>query len=211
MARPSKFPADRILDAAAEVVVTHWRDATVSHVAERLGAPSGSIYYRFPSRDDLFVECWLRALERFHAGFLTALALPDAHQAAITAAVHVPQFCRTHPVDAVVLTLYRHSELVDTAPERLHERVAHRNDEVLARMHELALRRFGSADARRLQLLEVACAESPYGLVRRFLRTGDGVPEWLDEVVRASSAAILRLGDDDPAHAVSRDATESSA
>lgn len=195
MARPPKFTADDILDAAAEVAAERWRDATSADVAARLGAPSGSVYYRFPSRDELFVSLWLRAIDRFHVQFLAALRGSDARTALVDAAVSVPRFCREHPLDAVAMTLFRQDELVRSAPTPLRERVQHVNDEVIAQMHELTARRYGTADERRLQLVAIACQESPYGLVRRWIGGERSVPEWLDEIIRTSSIAILQLGD----------------
>lgn len=195
MARPAKFTAERILDAAAEVVREYGRSAAVSQVAERLGAPSGSIYYRFGSREELFVELWLRSVGRFQAGFRQALDQPDAHRALLAAAVHIPRFCRSQPADAIALTLFRQPDLVHTAPASLAERVAHVNDQVFEQLRQVAQRRFPDGDGRGLQLVDLACRESPYGLVRRQLLAGEAIPVWLDDVVAVSSDAILRLGD----------------
>lgn len=194
MARPAKFTSEDLLDAAGEAAVAHWRDTTVAHVAERIGAPVGSIYHRFGSRDELFVTLWLRAVRRFQAGLLEEMALPQAHEAALAAALHIPRFCREHPTDAVAMTLYRQDELARVAPDALRDDVIHVNDEVTAATAGLARRRFGSADERNVWLIVTACQESPYGLVRRYLRT-ERIPDWLDDVVRVSTQAILALGD----------------
>lgn len=194
MARPAKFTSEKLLDAAGEAAVAHWRDATVAHVAERVGAPVGSIYHRFGSRDELFVTLWLRAIRRFQAGLLKEMALPEAHEAALAAALHIPRFCRDHPTDAVAMTLYRQDELSRVAPDALRDDVIRVNDEVAAATAALARRRFGSADERNVRLVVTACQESPYGLVRRYLRS-ERIPNWLDDVVRVSTQSILALGD----------------
>lgn len=195
MARPPRFTPDGILDAASTVAARHWRDATTAQVAEVLGTPPGSIYYRFPSREDLFVSLWLRSIGRFHEGLLEAAARPDPQNAAVACALHIPRFCREHHDDAVAMTLYRRPELIDTAPESLRESVIHVNDRVVEAMRDLAARRYGDPGERHLQLVAIACQESPYGLVRRYLRSGVEIPEWLDDVVRASTTAILAVGD----------------
>lgn len=196
MARPSKFTRDDILDAAAGAAQEHWRDATMAHVAERIGGPVGSIYHRFASREELFVALWLRAIDRFHRGFLECANDVDAQRAAIAAAVHIPRFCREHPLDAVAMTLYRQGDLRDAAPAALRDQVAHVNDGVNEMMRELAERRYGNADDEFLTLVVTACLESPYGLVRRYLRSSTPIPDRLDEIVRASTTAILALGDE---------------
>lgn len=194
MARPAKFTRDDILDAAASAAIAHWRDATIAHVAERIGGPAGSIYHRFPSREDLFVALWLRAVGRFHVGLLDAARRSDAEEAAIACAVHIPRFCREQPADAVAMTLYRQRDLLESGPASLRDEVRHVNDVVIAAMRDLAVRRFGTDDEYHVLLLAIACQESPYGLVRRYLRSDTQIPPWLDDVVRASTAAILALG-----------------
>lgn len=195
MPRPPKFTPDSILDAAGQLALRHWRDATVAQVADLLGTPSGSVYYRFPSRDDLFVSLWLRAIERFQVGFLEAARIPDPYAATVACAVHIPRFCRVNLPDAVAMTLYRQPDLIEVAPVSLRNRVAHVNDKVLDAMLDLCERRFGNTDERHRQLVAIACQESPYGLVRRYLRSAVPIPQWLDEVVSAATVAILKLGD----------------
>lgn len=192
MARPPRFSADGILDVAAEVARERWRDATVADVAARLGTPAGTIYYRFPSRDALFGSLWLRAIERFHAGLWAVSQHPDPREAALAAAVHVPRFCREHPLDAVAMTLYRQAELVEVVGGDLRERVTHVNDEVQTQLAAMA-RRLGRGSALGHDLVATACLELPYGLVRRYLRTDIPIPTWLDDAVRAAAEAVIDL------------------
>lgn len=195
MARPARFTKDGILDEAAQVVALRWRDATVADVAARLGTPSNSIYYRFPSRDALFGSLWLRSVQRFHVGLLEALALPDPGLAAGEAAAHIPRFSRENRLDAIAMTLYRQQDLVELVPHPLSKEVGSVNQAVGAAMVDLAQRRFGRTDPDTLTLVAVACQESGYGLVQRYVRNGISMPPWLDDAVRASCRAILTLGD----------------
>ena len=50
--------------------------ATVSRIATSVGAPVGSVYHRFASRDVLMAELWLRTITRFQDGYLAALSCP---------------------------------------------------------------------------------------------------------------------------------------
>lgn len=195
MARPARFTADGILDAAAVVAAQRWREATVADVAARLGAPPGSVYYRFANKDALFGALWLRAVRRFHVGLLEALALPDLGAAACEAAAHVPRFCRDNRLDAIAMTLYRRQDLVARVDGELRRDVEHVNDAVREATAALARARFGRADPDALALVVVACQEGPYGLVRRYLRTDVEMPAWLEDAMRASCRAILALGD----------------
>jgi AcrR family transcriptional regulator len=193
MARPSKFSHDQLLDAARAAIARHGTNTTIGQVSEEIGAPVGSIYHRFASREELFVSLWLRAIHRFHVGLLAAAEIDDARQALAASAVHIPRYCREHPDEALAMTLYRQKVLVTTAPASLLADVRTVNDDVIAAMTALCARRYGTATDHRLILVAMAVQQCPYGLVRPHV--GADVPLWLDDVVLASSLAILALGD----------------
>src|SRR5450631_2184054 len=75
---------------------------TVGSVTERLGAPSGSFYYRFASRDVLLAELWLATALAFQEGFVAAINAGDG----LAAALHMPAWVRRNPDDARLLLLY---------------------------------------------------------------------------------------------------------
>ena len=198
MARPGKFSADDILDAAARVVLTHAGSATVADIARQVGAPVGSIYYRFASRDELLVSLWLRAVRRFQQGFIAACLGEPAEDAVVAAARHIPAFCREHPAEARAMTLYRQAELRRTAPDALRDEVATVNDRVDAVSQELTRRRYGIADERRIALMATATRQCPYGLVRPYL--GGSIPGWIDDATAVWARAIAALGDSREEH-----------
>lgn len=195
MARAAKFTEDDILDAAAAVIAEAGRGATVAQIARAAGAPVGSIYHRFGSREELLISLWLRSIRRFHVGLFEALEDPDPQAAAIACAVHIPRYCREHPAEALATTLYRQTALVERAPSGLVDEVRHLNDAVDDATRELAARRYPALDEFRLGLIGTGCRESPYGLVRRYLGSTVPIPDWMDDVVRVSTTAILALGD----------------
>jgi AcrR family transcriptional regulator len=193
MARPAKFTHDDVLDGALAAVAVHGPNATLGDVCAQIGAPVGSIYHRFPTREHLFVQLWLRAIRRFHVGLLEAAAVEDPREALTASAVHIPRYCRDHPDEALALTLYRHQVLVTTAPADLAAEVRTVNDQVIAAMQQLCHRRYGRTTDHLLALVATAVQQCPYGLVRPHV--GAPVPAWLDEAVAAASTAILALGD----------------
>lgn len=193
MARPAKFSTDQILDSARAVVAEHGAMASIAQVAARTGAPVGSIYHRFASREELFTALWVRSIRRFHIGLLDAATLDDPQEALMGVAVHIPRYCRAHPAEARAMTLYRQRALLASAPPSLAEEVRTLNDDVLDAMRALCRRRYGRVTGHRLELLATAVQQCPYGLVRPYV--GGEVPSWLDDVVVAATAAILALGD----------------
>lgn len=193
MARPEKFSTEAILDAAARVVVSRGASATVAEIAHEAGAPIGSVYHRFASREALLVGLWLRSVRDFQQGFVAACRSEPAVDAVVAAALHIPAYCREHPAEARAMTLYRRAELIRTAPEALRDEVAAVNDEVNDVSQELVRRRYTVVDERRTALLRAATRQCPYGLVRPYL--GGVVPDWVDEAIAACSRAIAALGD----------------
>lgn len=193
MARPKKFSTEQILDGALAVVGRRWRAATIADVAAQIGAPVGSIYHRFGSREILFVSLWLRSIRRFHVGFLAATEGPDPHRAAVDTAVHIPHYCRAHPAEALALSLYRWHVLLDEGPSDLLDEIRTINDDIDTALRRLCIARFGSDDQGHMELLSTAVQASPYGLVRPYL--GTAVPDNLDDIVAAAATAILHLGD----------------
>jgi AcrR family transcriptional regulator len=62
MAPKAVHAKDAILDAARGLVLERGvQHATVSAISEESGAPVGSLYHHFGSRDDLVAELWVRS------------------------------------------------------------------------------------------------------------------------------------------------------
>lgn len=192
MPRPPKFSADELLDGAGQAVLVHWRDATIAHVSEVVGAPVGSIYHRFGSRDELFGALWVRSIQRFHRVLLTAADRPDPQEALEAAALSIPHFCRQHPVDAKATTLFRWRDLMELDLPLLRADLPTLNDGVFARVRELMAARWGEVTPRRERLVGLACQLGPYGLVRPWI--GGDIPAEVDEAVLDSARAVLALG-----------------
>src|SRR5438067_6617874 len=121
MGRP-KFASSDFLDAALAIAAESGPPAvTVGAITDRLGAPVGSFYHRFASRDVLLGELWLRAVLDFQTGVGKALDAGDG----LAAALHTPAWVRKHLNQARLLLLYDRSDFVGGDwPEQLHGRVA---------------------------------------------------------------------------------------
>lgn len=194
MARPAKFSLDDLLDAAGRVLLEEGRDITMAQIARAAGAPTGSVYHRFASREELLVRLWLRSVKRFQVGFIRAGQRGEARSAVIEMALCVPRFCRDHPADAKATMLYRQKDLLATTNGDLRKEVESLNEDIDAVTDSLGVRRYGVINERRRALLYVATRISPYGLVRPFV--GEEIPAWVDDAVAASAGAIADLGDE---------------
>src|SRR5262245_65686223 len=108
MARPEKFTEDRILDAAGALVAGGGPSfATITAIGAAIGAPNGSIYHRFKTRDSLLGRLWLKKATFFQNNFVSALDHPDPYQAGLNAALSLPRSVRADFVGARIMLLYR--------------------------------------------------------------------------------------------------------
>lgn len=191
MGRAPLYRVDDILDAALDLVGEDGpRGASVAAIARRLGAPSGSIYHRFPSRDLVIATLWVRTVKQFQRGFLEALEVTDPAEAARRAATHTVEWAADHRREARLLTLHRREDLLARWPDELGEDLATLNDEVRDALVAFARRRFGRVDAEVLGRVRFALIDIPYAAARQVL-LADEAPPWLVDAVVAASLAAL--------------------
>ena len=127
MPRPQVHPTDTMLDAARDLLLEEGsRSATMEAIADASGAPTGSIYHRFGSRDELIAKLWIRAVHRSQASFLAALERDSPREAALAAALSIVDFCEDHPADAQLLVGFRREDLVKRIPRRPPRRTSSR-------------------------------------------------------------------------------------
>ncbi|GAA4361147.1 TetR/AcrR family transcriptional regulator [Actinomadura verrucosospora] len=183
MGRPAKFDEDRILDAALAVTAEGGPSAaTIAAIAERLGAPSGSLYHRFGSRDLLLATLWTRCVRRFQDGFVAALDADDAEAAAL----HTPRWCRERPAEAAVLLLHRRRDLAAAWPAELAAPLDALNARATGALSAFARRR--GVDRERVVF---ATVDVPYGAVHRHLLDHRPPPTRVDELIVTTCRAVL--------------------
>jgi AcrR family transcriptional regulator len=176
MAPPRKHDTDTILDAVRALALRDGpRAVSVAAIARESGAPVGTLYHRFGSRDGLVSAAWKRALERFHAAWLQAARDPEPGPAM---AVSVIAFARSHPKDAHLLLTLRRRDQLD----------AHGDAPLLnTAVHEQIARLAGSDDPRAIDRVTRAIVDIPYAAVRRHTT----LPPWLEEEVAQAARALL--------------------
>ena len=189
MGRPPKFSIDELLDVAGTLLVEGGPTAlTAAAVARAAGAPSGSVYHRFATRDELAASLWMRTVERFDAEVVSMLVRPgDPVELAVAAALATVDWCETNPVDAFVLTMFRRADLVsDDLPIELAER-AHR----LGERQRESVAALASRLGRPAELVSFAVAGIPLAAIRRHVEDRSAIPTWVRDAVARSVRAAL--------------------
>ncbi|MBT2439167.1 TetR/AcrR family transcriptional regulator [Streptomyces sp. ISL-36] len=192
MARPPRFDTDQLLDAAVGLAAAGGPAAvTMSAVAQAVGAPSGSVYHRFPGRSALLAEVWLRTTERFQDGYFSALhSDPDPHRAAAVAARYVISWSRAH-TDEAALLLHGAAEFGrDGWSEEHRHRADLGNQRVLRSIGTLA-EALGATGAAGRDRVTLALVDLPIAVVRRHLNAGDPLPPHAETLAEECTAALL--------------------
>lgn len=193
MPQPVKYSADAMLDAVRALVLDGGpAAASVRGVCLATGAPSGSVYHRFPSRDDLLAAAWLRAQDRFLRAYLNALAVRDAPHA-IEAAVTVLTWSRDNPDDAALLLRIALRDLLNgELTPALKERAEANQRGVLE-----ALGALSAHVGHPLRDVALAVVDLPYSVTRRALQNGE-LPDDDDIAAVRRAAALLLAHSDAP-------------
>jgi AcrR family transcriptional regulator len=182
-----------MLDAARDLLLEDGsRSATIEAIAGASGAPTGSIYHRFGSRDELIARLWIRAVHRSQASFLAALDREDAKDAARAAALSIVDFCQEHPADARLLVSFRREDLIRTATDSaLAAELTELNRPVERAVVDLARRLYGRRTRAALDRTLLAVFDLPYGAVRRHLIAGTTFPPGMRADLARAVAAVL--------------------
>lgn len=184
---------ETMLDAARDLLLGGSSGgATIDAIARASGAPTGSIYHRFGSRDELVARLWIRAIFRSQASFLAALEEPDATKAALAGAMSVIDFCEANPADARLLVSFRRDDLVRDIPDGpLADELAKLNRPLERAVVALARRLYGRSTKAALNRAFLAVFDLPYGAARRHLIAGAPLPPGLRGDVGRAVAAVL--------------------
>jgi AcrR family transcriptional regulator len=197
MPRHAKFDDEQILASTTRLVAADGPTAaTMAAIASALRAPTGSIYHRFPSRDVLLGEVWLRAATSFQDGFFAILGRLVARDAGLAAALYLSQRVRANLAEARILLLYRREDfLAPNWPEKMRTREVGLQRQVDGSLRGFSLRLFGRADQKTLRLVTYAVLDAPLAAVRRHVAANEIPPDHVDALIRATYVATLALGE----------------
>ena len=193
MARPAKFARADLVGAATELAASLGPGAvTMASVAERVGAPTGSIYHRFDSREALMAEVWLAAVEALQAGMLSALQQPS-EPPGLLAALFPVQWARADPAAARLVVLYRRQDFVrGPLPEAARSRAEQLAAGLDAALAAFAQETLGAGDLSAKQHAAFLLIDMPHAALRRYLAAGIDPPATVDEIVREAFVALAR-------------------
>jgi len=194
MPRAPQFDQAQILDAAERLIARRGPSgATIGAIAQAVGAPTGSIYHRFDSRDVLLAEVWLGAATAFQTAFFERLTGPAPREAGLAAALYMAQRVRERPREARVLLLHPREDFVDRGwPANMRRRAEQLGRQVEAELRAFSSRLCGRQDARTVRSIAYALVEAPVAAVRRHVAAEESPPAYVDGLIRTTYEAVIR-------------------
>lgn len=165
---------------------------TVAALAKEVGAPTGSIYHRYQSREQLLAELWMDVVEAFQEGFVGSLARANDVEGAVEAARFMTSWTREHPLEARLLLLHRRQDFVSGEwPADLAGRAAALEPQIGLALRAFAERAFARADAETMARLRYALLDAPFGGIKPYVQGRKRLPAVVDDLVASTARAVL--------------------
>ncbi|PWR20073.1 TetR/AcrR family transcriptional regulator [Zavarzinia compransoris] len=190
MVRIAQFSADAFIGAAIALVAEDGPTAaSIPAIARRVGAPTGSLYHRFPSKAAVLAAAWAEV----HGDFTRAMVPPLAEGRAGAAALTLVQWARAKPRLARFLLLNDFALLVDGAPvpDEWRAAIARQEEALDTAFRALLGGEVPAAAAARLRFLVF---DAPIAALRPHLLAQGPVPEFVDDLVAGLHDARPQLG-----------------
>lgn len=165
---------------------------TVAALAKELGAPTGSIYHRYSSREELLAELWMEVVEGFQNGFAGRLAGADDVDGAVQAALFMASWTRQHPLESRLLLLHRRQDFFTGEwPADLVDRAKALEPQIGLELRSYAQRAFGRADSETMARLRYALLDAPFGGIKPYVQARKRLPAIVDDLVARTARAVL--------------------
>jgi AcrR family transcriptional regulator len=193
MPRPAKYDEGRILKAAASLVAARGPGAaTITAIGTAIGAPNGSIYHRFRSRDELLGRLWLTKAEFFQNRWAKALHEPNPRRAGLEAALSLPRAVRDDFEGARIMLLHRREDFLSQGwPPEMQEEAERLGKQVKQELGDITRRLFGRNTVSARHVATFAVLDLPFSAVRRFVGVGEPPPALVDDLVASAYAAVI--------------------
>jgi AcrR family transcriptional regulator len=194
MGRPARYAEATILECAKQLSAEVGpRRLTIAAVAERAGAPVGSIYHRYGSRDEILAAVWLELIEQFQERFLAQLEGDDPVEAGLAAVRFSCRWVRRHPREARLMLLHRREDFAAERWPQSHRRRAQalvaQGAERLGRYATRLIGRGGPAELRRVRF---ALVDLPTAALRRDVEVGAAPSKAVETMLLDVCAHALR-------------------
>lgn len=194
MPRTAIFNEKRILDAAARLVSERGpAAATMTAIGHSIGAPNGSIYHRFKSRDELMGRVWLTRAKDFQDRWVDCLKSDaPALEVGLRAALTLPEGVREDLDSARIMLLFsREDFLSDDWPAEMKaegERLVKQFQDGLSAMTK---RIFGKETAHTRRVTSFATLDIPFAAVRKYAAQRSAPPRHVDAMITRAYRAVI--------------------
>ncbi|MBI5504433.1 MAG: TetR/AcrR family transcriptional regulator [Deltaproteobacteria bacterium] len=175
MGRPAQHAEATILECAKQLSAEIGpQNLTIASVAERAGAPVGSIYHRYASRDEILATVWLDLVEAFQESFLAPLSGDDDPvEAGLAAVSFTCRWVRRHPCEARLMLVHRREDFASERWSKSHRQRAERlTAQGAAGLRGYAARLLGRAGAAELRSVRFMLVDLPTAALRRDIEAG---------------------------------------
>ncbi|WP_394777511.1 TetR/AcrR family transcriptional regulator [Undibacterium sp.] len=196
MVRLAKFTEDSIIDASIEVAA-HCGVAAVSisAIAGKVGAPTGSVYHRFESRGAILARAWLRV----KADFRNAVACHWSEGNTWAAVAGFLQWCRDKPLYAKFLLQCEDcpvfneplSAELNAALEAEQDALDLCFRQCLTHLQQGRTERDSRGEME--AVLRFTLFSSPIAMIKPYLLQDLSIPARIDDVLRASHDAVAAM------------------
>ncbi len=193
MPRPAKHDESSILKATAAIVASRGPNAaTITAIGHAIGAPSGSIYHRFQTRDELLGRLWLNKAAFFQDRWKAALNKPDPKEAGLAAALSLPRTVREDFKGARIMLLHRREDfLSESWPAEMQAEAERLKEQVDDSLAQITRRLFGRNSGSARLVATFAVLDLPLSAVRRFVATGQMPPAALDDLITNAYQGVI--------------------
>jgi AcrR family transcriptional regulator len=195
MGRKAIFERSHMTGAALRLVADRGPQAvTVAALAKEVGAPTGSIYHRYRSREQLLAELWMDVVERFQDGFVASLAQARDVEGAVVTARFMVEWVREHALESRLLLLHRRQDFVsgEQWPAELAERAAALHPQLGGALRAFGERAFARTDADTMTRLRYALLDAPFGAVKPYVQARKRLPAIVEDLVATTARAVLQ-------------------
>lgn len=191
MGRPATYSTDELVAVAAALFASGGtRALTMSAVARAAGAPSGSVYHRFPDRPALLAALWLGMVTKFQDDYRQVVGEEPSTEDAVRAAEWIVEWCRDNPAPAMVLQAgvraFSPESWSTASQQALAEVEARQARDMGAVVARISARTGVPEEETRFALFDL-----PLAAVRRHLIAGQAPPPRVRALVRDLSRTIF--------------------